>query len=264
MAEAAHSEKNQRIRSTSYLLLSAVPGRVMLEGMANALAQTKSSPRWLRFSMRTMLVVVSMICVALAVWVAPVERQRRAVAAIEALDERATYVENKRAIVSPFWRWLPQAYQNEVAEVSLTGTKVTDAELAHLGALTGLQKIRLYDTRLTDAGLVHLKCLTKLKKLELSHNQVTDVGVAHLREMIGLQRLGLSGTQVTDAGLAQLQGLTGLQWLTLDQTQITDAGMSCLQRLTKLEVLSLRNTHVTGAGLAQLRETLPNCHIYGP
>lgn len=235
----------------------------MLKGMA-PLTETKPKGRWLQFSMRTMLVVVSMTCVALAVWVAPVERQRRAVAAIKALGGRVTYVENKSASVSPFWRWLPQAYQDEVEEVSLTGTNVTDTELAHLGALTGLQKIYLYDTRLTDAGLAHLKCLTKLKKLELNHNQVTDAGLAHLREMIGLQRLGLSGTQVTDAGLAQLQGLTGLQWLTLDQTQITDAGVPCLQRLTELEVLSLRGTHVTGAGLAQLREALPNCYIVGP
>lgn len=234
----------------------------MLKGMA-PFTETKPKRRWVQFSMRTMLAVVSVSCVALAVRVAPAERQRRAVAAIQALGGNVTYVVNK-STVSPFWRWLPRAYRDKVAEVSITGTQVTDAELAHLQNLTGLQEIYLYGTRLTDAGLDHLKHLTSLQELELNHNQVTDTGLAHLKEMIGLQRLGLSGTQVTDAGLAHLQGLMGLQRLALDHTQITDAGLPHLQKLTELESLSLYDTRVTDAGLAQLSEALPNCHILGP
>lgn len=53
--------------------------------------QTKPKRRWLQFSIRTVLLVVSLLCVALAVWVVPAERQRWTVAAIEKLDGDVGY-----------------------------------------------------------------------------------------------------------------------------------------------------------------------------
>ena len=101
--------------------------------------------------------------------VVPAERQRRAVAAIEALGGSVEYVEPDQeaseAFPRPFLRrWLPRDYFDEVREslsrwhsshgrwagaparadgaarlLYLDGTQVTDAGLAHLQGLTGLQ-----------------------------------------------------------------------------------------------------------------------------
>jgi hypothetical protein len=59
------------------MLLPAPGARLMLIGMAN------SKRRWMQFSLRTGFIIVTMLCVALSMWVVAAERQRRAVAAIE-------------------------------------------------------------------------------------------------------------------------------------------------------------------------------------
>jgi hypothetical protein len=53
--------------------------------------------------------------------------------------------------------------------------------------LISLARLGLNDTRVTDAGLSHLKALTKLKNLSIARSQVTDDGIAELsRSLPGL------------------------------------------------------------------------------
>ena len=166
--------------------------------MSPPFAKTKPKRRWLQFSMRTMLVVVTLSCVALAVWVVPLERQRQAVEAIQAMDGRFHYADNEGKSesfpVAFLRRWLPQAYVNEVEVLWLDDTEITDDGLAPVEHLIGLQILTLEDSQVTDAGLAHLQGLT------------------------GLENLNLTGTQVTDAGLVHLEGLTG--WIRLSSTTL--------------------------------------------
>lgn len=79
--------------------------------MPNQITKAKPKRRWLQFSIRTVLVLVTLLCVALSLWVVPAERQRRAVAAIEALDG-TVYFGDKQAASEPFTvgflrRWPP-------------------------------------------------------------------------------------------------------------------------------------------------------------
>jgi uncharacterized protein (TIGR02996 family) len=78
--------------------------------------------------------------------------------------------------------------------LELAGDELTDAGLVHLGALPGLQELRVFDAgALTDAGMNVLGC-----------------------RMRGLRRLLLDGAQqVTDLGLRCLTALTELRELTL-------------------------------------------------
>lgn len=57
-------------------------------------APPKLSPKrqWLQFSLRTSFLIVSVACLALSQWIVPIEQQRRAVAAIEALGGIAAYL----------------------------------------------------------------------------------------------------------------------------------------------------------------------------
>ena len=66
----------------------------MLTGM-NQSTQTKPKRRWLQFSIRTVLLLVTLLCVGLSLWVAPAERQRRAVAAIDAWAEVLLFEDNE-------------------------------------------------------------------------------------------------------------------------------------------------------------------------
>lgn len=68
--------------------------------------------------------------------------------------------------------------------VDLSHTKVTDADLAHLSALTELEYLDLYDTMIGDAGLENLKGLTKLNFVMLKQTNVTVAGAARLRQAL--------------------------------------------------------------------------------
>ena len=73
---------------------------------------------------------------------------------------------------------------DNVADLEISGSRITDAGLVHLKDLIKLRHLNLSDTQVTDAGLVHLKDLTKLRHLNLSDTQVTDAGVADLQKAL--------------------------------------------------------------------------------
>ncbi len=231
-------------------LLSAALFDLMLKPMSNTLSTTETKRRWLQFSMRTVIAVVTLLCVALSLWVVPAERRRRAVAAVEVLGGTVTFVDsqttNESSPIAFLRRWLPQAYFDEAESVNLFLDDATDADLAHFQGLTSLQGLELTGTQVTDAGLAHLQGMTSLKRLSLQSTQITDAGLAHLRGLTGLRTLSLNNTQITDAGLAHLQGLTSLRWLSITNTPVTDAGLDNFNGLTGLQVLSLSYTQVIG------------------
>jgi hypothetical protein len=270
--------------------------------MASLLTTLRPTRRWMQLSLRTVFLLVTVLCVALGRWVTTAERQRQAVAAIEATGGFIDYVpflalvegsgvtnprESEAFPVTLLRHWLPPDYFDEVLQVHLTNTRLTEAGLVHLRGLTdlqtlglgntqdtdaalarlrltGLQQLWLGGSQVTDAGLAHLQGLTGLQDLSLGSTQVTDAGLVYLRGLTSLQTLALNDTQITDAGLAHLQGLTSLQTLRLDNTQVTDAGLAHLQGLTSLRWLDLAKTQVTAAGVAKLRQALPKCKIGGP
>jgi hypothetical protein len=268
---------------------------IKLTGVANLFARIvkRLTPkrRWVQFSLVTMFLFVTVLCMGLALVVGPADRQRQAVAAIKALGGSVVYANPNPGVSDAFprsflRRWLPRDFFDEVREINVQSSKVTDAGLKRLKGLTRLDALRLLDaTNITNAGLAHLRGLTRLKALWLRNSQVTDAGLTHLRGLTGLRQLRLDGTQVTNGGLAQLQrltslselylgrtqvpdaglvhlqGLTELRWIDLRRTQVTDAGLAYLQGLTGLHQLDLSNTQVTDAGLAKLRQALPNCQI---
>jgi hypothetical protein len=242
------------------------PAGVILEAMDAPAQQTSQARqvrprrRWLQYSLRWLLVIVTLSCVGLGLLVNRAERQRRAVAAIREsgglvgydFEEPSSPVPAVRGeSPGPDWlcRLLGVDYFAAVTKVYLPA-RATDATAAHLSGLTSLQGLTLAGTEVTDAGLAHLRGLTSLQYLHLGDTQV--VGLADLRGLTSLHSLYLRGTQVTDAGLAHLSGLTSLQELDLGGTQVRDAGLAHLSGLTSLQELWLEGTLVTDAGLSHL------------
>lgn len=95
---------------------------------------------------------------------------------------------------------------DDVYQVNLRGTMITDAGLAHLSKLTGLERLHLERTKVTDAGLAHLKDLKQVAYLNLyGAEAITDAAAEHLTELRGLKKLYLWQTKVTDDGQAVIQ-----------------------------------------------------------
>jgi hypothetical protein len=94
---------------------------------------------------------------------------------------------------------------DKVASLDLARTKVTDAGLAKIAAMKGLQELHLENTAISDAGLDHLKGLSSLEYLNLYNTKVTDAGIAKLAGLAKLKALYVWQSGVTKAGVAALK-----------------------------------------------------------
>jgi Leucine-rich repeat (LRR) protein len=152
---------------------------------------------------------------------------------------------------------------NGIEQLDLSDEPITDAGLTHLSGLRTLRSLSVSNSPVTDAGLARLRGLNRLENLSLPQTKVTDAGLAHLRGL-PLARLDLNWTQVGDAGLAHLRGMNSLVALHVARTRVTDAGLVHLKGLPQLRGLSLNATEVTDAGLAELSgmKSLANLYLY--
>jgi hypothetical protein len=121
--------------------------------------------------------------------------------------------------------------------LDLTGSAVTDADLAGLERLTALRRLVLDGTGVRVPTLIHLKGLTHLKELRLGCPGISDLAAGFLMELKGLEQLSLAGSGLTDAGVEKLKTLSGLQ------------------------KLDLTGAPVSPAAVAGLQKALPGCHI---
>jgi len=203
--------------------------------------------RYLRFSLRGLIVVVFVIGVWLGWIVRQARVQRDAVAAITAAGGSVNYD----------WEW--SNGKSSPGAKPWAPTWLTDLiGVDFFGHVTG---VFFYSSAPTDEAIVRVGRLTRLELLGLGPF-ASDKGLGHWKGLTNLSFLDLSSTQVTDAGLAHLKGLTNLSFLILDSTQVTDAGLAHLKGLTNLSVLSLHGTRVTDAGLKELKRALPSLWIF--
>jgi len=91
---------------------------------------------------------------------------------------------------------LTKADLEEVEELSLEGTKITDEGLKELAKLKKLTELSLYGRKqITDAGLKELAKLSHLDVLWLSETQVTKAGVAQLHKELPKCRIFSNATK---------------------------------------------------------------------
>jgi hypothetical protein len=125
--------------------------------------------RFLRFSVRGLIVLVLVVGAGLGWLVREARIQRDAVAAIKRAGGSVRYDwEWRNGNAAPRNcppKWLEDSlgvdYFGQVVVVALTPS-APDAALAHIGRLHGLVSLTLRESSVCDAGLAHLKDLTNL------------------------------------------------------------------------------------------------------
>jgi hypothetical protein len=138
---------------------------------------------------------------------------------------------------------------------------VTDQGLAHLRSLNKLRVLYLYDCSVTGVGATHLASLPNLTALELRWSPLTPEGILELGKLRRLTYLGLGNTPVTDDDLPTLKTLTNLKELRLSDTDITDRGLIHLEGLTWLQRLAVPIA-ISDDGLKRLQQALPTCEVH--
>ncbi len=170
--------------------------------------------RFLRFSVRGMIVVALVIGAGLGWLIRGVRIQREAVEAVKRSgglvlydwQETGTHGQVSGEPAAPAWlvELLGVEYFGHIIEVRL-GSSGTDAALEPVSRLERVQWLRLDGTAVTDLGLAHLRGMSSLFRLDVQDTHVTDAGILQLRGLTKLKEFDLSGTQVTDAAVRELR-----------------------------------------------------------
>jgi hypothetical protein len=188
---------------------------------------------WRRFSLRTLFVLTTLVCLAAGMWSAVVNPYRVQLQSLAAVNRlHGTVVEE--APDRPAWhRWLvtsllgQQAYFH-VTSVDLAGCQVNDAAARSLAGLVFLHKLTLDNTQITDEGAAVLRSMPQLRELSLRFTKVGDVAATCLAAAPSLSIVYLTGTQTTDAAIDTLAKNRNLAELYIRWTKITNAGATKL------------------------------------
>ena len=225
--------------------------------------------RW-RFSLRSLLVVVSVLAIALAGFAYWRDAKRREAAAADwLLDHGASvaHVDGRPLEQRPLWvqrlaMMMPEYCLLTVYWVDFP-KDTTDAELVILDDLPNLTTLHLdHAVNVTPAGLTHLRSLKRLEVLYLKQTPAGDAGLAHADHLHNLKEIWIEVSGITDASMPWIASNRNLTHLDLDGTQITDNSLPLLAKLEHLEVLALRGTPTTAQGLSQLNQLPRLKHLY--
>jgi hypothetical protein len=198
---------------------------------------------WLRFSIRTLILTISLICAVLgfcAAYIDDYRQQSRSLAVVDRLQGRAETIPANGPHLE---RWLVTRILGSDAYVRVILVELNDKEV---------------DDEVLDSlgGLIHLRSLA------LDRTDVTDAGLPTLSQLPSLTSLSLRFTSVSDEGLKVVGDLPNLAWLYLTGSRITDASIDQLVRLKNLKELYIRWTYVTNAGGERLRRELPHALVF--
>jgi hypothetical protein len=194
----------------------------------------KPRRRWFQFTLRTLLVLMLLVCIGMGWLGVKMQQTRKQRAAINAIVHGGGRVTNWGNFTSTFEGWqgpsrrtmalyLPSPeYQSYVDESQVhawlrwllgddffthpTMTVVTSTVgMEHLGGLPQLESLILIDDQISDTDLRYLKCLPRLEALYIFGNSITDDGLNHVEELTQLRDVYISSTKVSDSGVKELQ-----------------------------------------------------------
>jgi hypothetical protein len=168
-----------------------------------------SARSWLSFSLKTLLLAMTVLAIVLGLYVKSFRDRRAAIAAIEGLDGWVSYEQ-----AGPLWLRKvisdEKYFWNPVAVRFNPDHPVTDAELQsvmkHLLKLKDLRYLNFDHSRITDAGIGQLLPLSdKLESLDIRHTVVSDDGIANLKLLPRLTLLRLSDCKISAEGVETIR-----------------------------------------------------------
>ena len=208
--------------------------------------------RWLRFSLRSLLVAITLFAIVLGVEMNRVRKQRLIVAEVERSGGSVGYA---CRFSSPFdgaelysagWfegEYVPRTYTDDIrhfareylCDVRVFGGRLraSDEMIPLLVQLRGQDWLDLKGSGITDVGAKRLLKMKTLRSLKMFETQITDDGLASLATM-DLVAIGISGTGITDAGLEHIAQMPHLRILGLGSNRITDGGLSSVAGVVKV------------------------------
>lgn len=231
---------------------------------------TKPRRRWVQFSLRTLFLLVCLVCVlaaAVSYFMWQGRKQQMAVDAIlqaggnvyydyqmdEQYSEPNTLADAQPADPWPPWieSFLGHDTLYSVAAVDFsTPDELGEEAFTALGALRGVKFLFLSSPSVSDDSLRHLAHWHSLETLILRCHNVHGDTLDFLENNPNLQTVEVTSCVISRHGLECIAKVTGLRSLTV--TLGSDDDLNYLPQLKQLEYVSLLRSHLTGTTLEQL------------
>lgn len=217
--------------------------------MADHNPSTRGS-NWLRFSLRSLVLLLTIACIWLAVVFNQCRRQRRAVEAIVNAGGQVTFDYQERKgeeATPPGPTWLRSILGEELfrtpVEVRIKGEGIDDAFLAeHLPGVSSVRRLSIRSDLVTDKAMSDIAGLEKLNWLHIVSGQITDKGLASLPNFDECELFVLVCPRVTDAGMTHVAALRKVDTLVLNCKPLTPDGIRRLKGLNGVrEFQSMRD-----------------------
>ena len=251
---------------------------------------TNRRSRWTRFSLGTLLILISLVAGLLG-WVSQeAERVRLEERAVLRLNEVVGPAENAGRPVSgqlniDYGNRFESGGPRDMLELlpPPSGLRKTLADWLGVNIFHAVKGINLYapgsvfNSRVDDLGRYrpeatyacglfdqHAELLANfphVESLRLECNPISDVGARQLRKLRKLRHLNLSNTQVTDDIAPLLTDLTQLETINLSRTRVGIRVAQALASMKKLKRVNLESTWITDEQIAELEQQLPDCQF---
>lgn len=174
-------------------------------------AASRTKRRFLRFNLRTFLLIVLVICIVLGWKFSRARKQYEAVRWVEQTGGRVFYDyqiddDGRRVAELPALRWLilielfGMDFFDDIVYVRL-GTRSQLSDVKPLAGLPNLEGLVLRGSQVND--LTPLSGMTRLRRLRILETKVSDI--APLARLTNLEQLELRGTQVSQQDVENLK-----------------------------------------------------------
>lgn len=226
-------------------------------------------PRRLRFTLLTLLVLVTSIAIALGFvtreW-RSAHRKRQVAETIQHIGGRVTWgkpPEAKGTIRGWLHFFLGDAYFAEARDVSFRPRSEGDLDLLH--TFPGLEWLGLSGQGVTDGAIERLTSHEQLRELQLTNAVIGQPGLNALSRLPSLSYLRFSSCALSDVaserGLLALRALPGVTNISFQNCGLTDDSLKALCGLPSLVDLYLNEPKVTEVGILFLRSANPALSI---
>ena len=232
--------------------------------------------RWFRFSLRTVLLAITIVGIVLGMFCARYQRaarQKEIVELLTATGATVTYDDGNVDPKNPFKHvrvprgpeWLRQRlgshFFDRIAGVSFYAHRVSydpDKLATAVGRLRELPHLRdLSFAYLDNLNAEHFGLIGDLQQIESLHINkldINDANAAQLCRSRGLRSVTLRDVSISDTGIGKFSGLPNLKKfdLSCSSRQTTDETVKLFSRFPRLGKLFLYSTSVTNEGIQTL------------
>ena len=153
----------------------------------------KSLSRYFRFSLRTLLIVTTLLAIVLGMVVYRAERQRAAVAWVNAHHGHVSYATKSKMFRAPKWLIdaLGEHYFFRPRQVQFDGL-TAEEDVGLVARLTTLERVSITRSELTADHVKQFNQLPRLKELSLEIVKLEEGSLAELRQATALEKLTIS------------------------------------------------------------------------